>query len=172
MRETGRLTFKAMSGRISRAMSAAAMSVLAIVMAAEVLAQPAPPEIPDAVARKMIELGLQNIHRGLCGGLSGCPPATPEEYRLPPITLGHARIAILAGTQSAVARWCGLDADRRSIGPTMRLVRQKFKLDERQTALIAIIHGIQQSVVGEQLKSRGECDAATRGRLDAELPKS
>jgi hypothetical protein len=148
------------------------MSALAIVMAAEVSAQPGPPQIPDAAARKMIELGLQNIHRGLCGGLSGCPPATPEEYRLPPITLSQARIAILAGTQSAVARWCGLDADRRSIGPTMRLVRQKFRLDERQVALIAIIHGIQQSVVGEQLKLRGECDAATRSRLDADLPKS
>jgi len=53
----------------------------------------------------------------------------------------------------------------------MRLVRQKFRLDERQVALIAIIHGIQQSMVSDQLKSRGECDAVTRSRLDAELPK-
>jgi len=150
---------------------AAAISILALLTAAKVAAQPGPPEIPDAVVQGMIQLGLQNIQRGLCGGLSGCAPATPEEYQLPPITLGQARIAILAGTQSAVARWCGLDADRRSIAPTMRLVRQKFKLDERQTALIAIIHGIQQSLVSEQLKSRGECSAATRQKLDAELPK-
>jgi hypothetical protein len=149
-----------------------AVSVFAVARAAEVAGQLAPPEIPDATVRKMIELGLQNIHRGLCGGLDGCAPATPEEFRLPPITLGQARVAMLVGTQSAVARWCGLDADRRSIAPTMRLLRQKFKLDERQVALIAIIHGIQQSIVAEQLKSRGECDAATRSKLDAELPRS
>jgi hypothetical protein len=147
------------------------LSAVAMAIAANAVAQSGPPEIPDAVAQRMINLGLQNIQRGLCGGLNGCAPATPEEFRLPPITLGHARVAILAGTQSAVARWCGLDADRRSIGPTMRLVRQKFRLDERQVALIAIIHGIQQSLVSEQLKSRGECDAVTRSRLDAELPK-
>jgi hypothetical protein len=154
---------------MAKVMSVAAV---AVVMAIQVAAQPGPPEIPDAVAGRMIALGLQNIHRGLCGGLNGCAPATPEEYQIPPITLGQARVAILAGTQSAVARWCGLDADRRSIAPTMRLVRQKFKLNERQVALIAIIHGIQQSIVAEQLKSRGECDTATRSKLDAELPKS
>jgi hypothetical protein len=154
------------------AMSAAAASALALAAADEVSAQQGPPEIPDAVARRMIALGLQNIHRGLCGGLNGCAPATPEEFQLPPITLGHARIAMLAGTQSAVARWCGFDANRRSIAPTMRLVRQKFKLDERQVALIAIIHGIQQGIVTEQIKTKGgECDAVTRSRLDAQLPK-
>jgi hypothetical protein len=163
MQRTGRL--------MSSVRSMVALSAIAIAIAAEATAQPGPPEIPDAVAQRMIELGLQNIQRGLCGGLNGCAPATPEEFQLPPITLGQARVAILAGTQSAVARWCGLDADRCSIAPTMRLVRQKFRLDERQVALIAIIHGIQQSVVSDQLKSRGECDAATRSRLDAELPK-
>jgi hypothetical protein len=163
MRRTGRLM------PIVRSM--VALSAIAIAIAAGAAAQSGPPEIPDAVAQRMIDLGLQNIQRGLCGGLNGCAPATPEEFQLPPITLGQARVAILAGTQSAVARWCGLDADRRSIAPTMRLVRQKFRLDERQVALIAIIHGIQQSMVSDQLKSRGECDAVTRSRLDAELPK-
>ena len=116
-------------------MVVAAVSALALVAEAEVSAQPGPPEIPDEVVRRMLVLGLQNIQRGLCGGLNGCAPATPQEFQLPPITLGMARVAMLAGTQSAVARWCGLDADRRSIAPTMRLVRQKFKLDE-----LSLIH--------------------------------
>jgi hypothetical protein len=155
------------------AMSAVAVSALVLVAATEASAQPGPPEIPDEVVRRMLALGLQNIQRGLCGGLSGCAPATPEEFQLPPITLGMARVAMLTGTQSAVARWCGLDADRRSIAPTMRLVRQKFKLNERQVALIGIIHGIQQGIVTEQIKAEGrECDAATRSKLDAQLPKS
>jgi hypothetical protein len=139
--------------------------------AAPALAQRGPPEVPDEAVRQMLELGLRNIHRGLCGGLNGCPPATPEEFELPPLTLTQARVAILAGTQSAVATWCGLDANARSINPMMRLVRQKMKLTERQVALMAVIHAIQQDLVGQHLKTRGQCDTATRDRLDAELPK-
>ena len=37
---------------------------------------------------------------------------------------------------------------------------------------MAVIHGIQQSAVAEQLKAQGGCDEATRARLDAQLPKS
>jgi hypothetical protein len=159
---------------ILRSLAVLATAAWAFVLAAtaQVPAQPGPPEIPDEVVGKMITLGLRNIQRGLCGGLNGCAPATPEEYQLPPITLGMARIAMLTGAQSAVARWCGLDAQRRSVGPTMRIVRQKFKLDERQMALIAIIHNIQQTVVAEQIKAKGrDCNATTRSKLDAELPK-
>jgi hypothetical protein len=39
-------------------------------------------------------------------------------------------------------------------------------------ALIAVIHGIQQSITADQLKAQGECDDATRSRIDAQLPKS
>jgi hypothetical protein len=157
-----------------RLVLAAAVALLGAGAAAPSAAQPAPPggpEVPDAAVRRMLELGLRNIQRGLCGGLDGCPPATPEEFELPPITLAQARIAMLTGTQSAVARWCGLDANARSINPMMRLVRQKMKLTERQVALMAVIHGIQQDLVGQHLKTRGECDTATRDKLDAELPK-
>jgi hypothetical protein len=160
-----------------RLVLAAAVALLGVGTAAPSLAQrgpsgqSGPPEVPDAAVRQMLELGLRNIQRGLCGGLDGCPAATPEEFELPPITLAQARIAMLTGTQSAVARWCGLDANTRSINPMMRLVRQKMKLTERQVALIAVIHGIQQDLVGQHLRTRGECDTATRDKLDAELPK-
>jgi hypothetical protein len=150
----------------------AALLALGLALFTEAAAQPPPGEIPDAVVRRMLELGLQNIQRGLCGGLDGCAPATPEEFELPPITIPQARIAIVVGTQSAFARWCGLDADRRSIAPMLRQVRQKLKFNERQVALIAVIHGIQQTIVSEQLKTHGQCDKATRSKLDAQLPKN
>jgi hypothetical protein len=150
--------------------SATALSLLLLVTDSP--AQPSPPEIPDAVVRRMIELGLQNIQRGLCGGLDGCAPATPEEFELPPVTIGQARIAVLVGAQSALARWCGLDAERRSVAPMLRQIRQKMKFNERQVALMAVIHGIQQSLVSEELKARGECNEAMRRQLDAQLPKN
>lgn len=151
--------------------AAAALSVLALVAVVPAFAQEPPREIPDAIARKMLELGLKNIQRGLCGGLDGCAPATPEEFEMPPLTLPQVRIAIIAGAQSAAARWCGLDAEGRSINPMLRQVRQKMKLTERQAALMAVIHAIQMSLTEQHLKTRGECDEATRKRLDAQLPK-
>jgi hypothetical protein len=143
---------------------------VAFITAAEGTAQSALPEIPDAVARKMLELGLRNIDRAVCGGLDMCAPATPEEFEFPPISIDNARGALLAGTRSAYARWCGLD-DRRSIVPMMRVLRQKWRFNDRQVALAAVIHGIQMNSVAERLKARGACDAATRRKLDAELPK-
>jgi hypothetical protein len=159
-------------GRAGRLAPAASLLALTLVLSTEAATQPQPATIPDAVVRRMLELGLQNIQRGLCGGLDGCAPATPEEFELPPITLPQARIAVVTGTQSALARWCGLDADRRSVAPMLRQVRQKLKFNERQVALIAVIHGIQQGIVTDQLKALGECSAAARDKLDAQLPKN
>jgi hypothetical protein len=143
---------------------------VAIVAAASASAQPA--AIPEQTARKMIELGLKNIHRALCDGFNQCAPATPQELENPPISVDQARAAILIGGRSAFAAWCGFDANRRSVLPFMRQLRQSKLYDERQLALLAVIHGIQQSVTAEQLKAKGACDEAMRSSLDAQLPKS
>lgn len=158
--------------RPSRLAAAALLSAWGLVAAAEAPAQPAAPDIPDAVVERLLKLGLENIHRALCDGFNPCKPATPQELEFPPITMDQARAALMTGARSAVARWCGLDADRRILVPMTRQLRQKLGFDGRQVALVVIIHGIQQGIVAEQLKARGPCDDATRSNLDAQLPKS
>ena len=145
---------------------------LGLTLALGASAQPSPPSIPDEVVRKMLELGLQNIQRALCDGFNQCAPATPAEFENPPLSFDQARAAIFVGGRSAFVRWCGFDADRRSVLPFMQQLRQSKLYNERQLALIAIIHGIQQSVTAEQLKVKGVCDATMRSKLDAQLPKS
>jgi hypothetical protein len=157
--------------RPSSLAAAALLSAWGLVAAAEAAAQPAAPDIPDAVVERMLKLGLENIHRAVCDGFNPCTPATPQELEFPPITMDQARAALATGTRSAVARWCGLDADRRSLMPMTRQLRQKLGFSGRQVALVVIIHGIQQGIVAEQLKARGACDPATRSQLDAQLPK-
>jgi hypothetical protein len=157
--------------RTSRLAAAAALTVWGLTMAAGASAQPAPPQIPDEVVQRMLKLGLQNIQRAVCDGFNPCAPATPDEFEFPPISLDHTRAAMVTGARSALARWCGLDADRRSVLPMTRHLRQKLRFNERQVALMALIHGIQQGIVFEQLKTKGECDAATRSKLDAQLPR-
>jgi hypothetical protein len=151
---------------------AASIAGLALMSASGALAQPAPPTIPDGVVKGMLELGLKNIHRAACDGFNACAPTTPEELEFPPITIDQARVAVLTGTRTALAHWCGLDANRRSVLPMNRHLRKVLRFNNRQVALMAVIHGIQQSAIVEQLKAKGACDAATRARLDAQLPKA
>jgi hypothetical protein len=151
---------------------AAAIAGLGLAVASACWAQPAPQAIPDTVVERMLRLGLENIHRAACDGFNACAPTTPEELEYPPITLDQARTALMAGTRTALAHWCGLDADRRSILPMTRHLRKVLRFNNRQVALMAVIHGIQQSAIAEQLKGQGACDQLTRARLDAQLPKS
>src|SRR5262245_29047653 len=149
---------------------AASTAGLSIAIAFQASAQQRPPSIPDEVVRTILELGLKNIDRAACDGFNTCTPTTPEELENPPISLDHARAALLAGTRTALARWCGLDADRRNVAPLMRYLRGVLRFDNRQVALMAIIHSIQQGRMTEQLKAVGTCDAETRAKVDAQLP--
>jgi len=144
---------------------------LASMITSSALAQQPPPPIPDAIVRKMIDLGLKNIDKAVCDGFNACPAATEAEFKDPPISIDQARTALIVGGRSAIAHWCGLDAERRSVLPLLTQLRRSKRFNERQLALMAVIHGIQQGVLVEQLKAKGECDAATRSKLDAQLPK-
>ena len=132
--------------------------------------QPAQPVIPEEAVRKMMDLGLKNIQRALCDGFNQCAPATPQELENPPLSLDQARAAIIVGARSAFAQWCGLDANTRSVLPFLRQLRQSRLYDERQIALMAVIHGIQQSITSDQLKAKGACGDAMRKDLEAQLP--
>lgn len=136
-------------------------------------AQPGPNAIPEQVVQKLIELGLRNIHRAICDGFNQCTPATEDEIKNPPISVDQARVAIFVGTRSAFAGWCGFNADKRSVLPLLRQLRQGKQFNERQLALMAVIHGIQQNITAEQLKAKGgACDEEMRKRLDTQLPKA
>jgi len=156
----------------ARARLAAAIAGLSLAVASVASAQEAPQTIPDSVVERMVRLGLANIHRAACDGFNSCEPATPEELEYPPITVDQARTALMTGTRTALAHWCGLDADRRSVAPMNRHLRKVLRFNNRQVALMAVIHGIQQGAIAEQLKAQGACDGPTRARLDAQLPKS
>ena len=161
-----------MTRRSWRAAWAASAAGVGLAVACHAAAQPAPPSVPDEVVQGLLELALKNIHKAACDGFNACTPATPEELEFPPITLEQARSAVLAGTRTALAHWCGLDGNRRSVLPMTRHLRKVMRFNNRQVALMAVIHGIQQGAMAAQLKGQGSCDATTRARLDAQLPKS
>ena len=155
-----------------KAALAASIVGLCLVAAFEASAQPAQAAIPDQAVKVMLDLGLKNIHRAVCDGFNNCEPTTPEELEVPPITIDQARVALLTGARTALAHWCGLDGNRRSVLPMQRHLRKVLRFNNRQVALMAVLHGIQQGTTAEQLKAKGACDAATRAQLDSQLPKS
>jgi hypothetical protein len=154
-----------------RSMQAAIVG-LSIVVAVPTAAQTTSQGPSDEVVVKMREFALKNIHRALCEANRPCAPATPAEIADPPISIEQARTAVLTGSGTALADWCGLDGQRRNLLPMTRHLRQVLRFNERQVSLMVLIHGIQHGVVSEQLKARGACDGATRERLDAQLPKT
>ena len=161
-----------MMRRSWRAARSASVAGLSLAVAFGVAAQPAPPSVPDEVVRNILDLALKNIHNAACDGFNACAPTTPEELEFPPVTIEQARTAVVAGTRTALAHWCGLDGNRRSVVPMNRHLRKVLRFNNRQVALMAVIHGIQQSAIAGQLKGQGSCDPTTRARLDAQLPKS
>jgi hypothetical protein len=136
------------------------------------LAQPASPEFPDEALRKVLEIALQNIQRALCEDLKPCAPATPEELANPPISIEHARAIVLSGARTGLANWCGLDGKQRNYFPMMRHYRHVLRFNERQMALVGILHGIQVGTLERQLKAKGACDPATRDKIEAQLSKT
>ncbi|HEX6000218.1 MAG TPA: hypothetical protein VFZ16_12635 [Hyphomicrobiaceae bacterium] len=160
-----------------RAIAAAALTALFLGLgaglgpraAAQSTQAPGSP-LSDAAVQKILIVALKNIQQAACDGFNLCQPATPRELQYPPVSLDQARAAIITGTRTALANWCGLDGDRRSVRPLMDHLR-KARLNSRQMALIAVVHSIQQGITTDQLKARGSCDEATRRKLDAQLPK-
>jgi hypothetical protein len=141
-------------------------------MAIEALAQLGPQGLPDEAVRSLLQLALKNMQRALCEDRKPCPPATPEEFQNPPISMEHARAIVLSGARTALARWCRLDWQRRSYLPMMHHYRHVLRFNERQMSLVGLLHGIQQGMLEGQFEAKGACDEATRRRLDEQLPKT
>ena len=133
-------------------------------------AQPPPAPISDEAVRRILMLALENIQQAACDGFNLCQPATPHELKFPPVSIDQARAAVLTGTRTAIANWCGLDGDRRSVRPLMDQLR-KARFNSRQMALVAVIHSIQLGTTSDQLKATGTCSEATRRKVDSQLPK-
>jgi len=121
--------------------------------------------LSDEQVHKLLTLALDNVSRGLCEGKTRCAPATAEERENPPVTIAEARIVILRGALSAAAEHCGLDWQGRNFVPMMTYWRQNMKKNERQMAVIGLLHGIMQGMG----KPNRACTADMRENVDRQL---
>ena len=102
--------------------------------------------LTEADAQRVLTLALKNIHKALCGHQKMCAPTTDNELAHPPVSMDDARRAMTVGLFSGVAETCGLDWENNFFKPLMAHFRHTAQFNPRQLALIATVHGIQQSV--------------------------
>ena len=148
-----------------------AVAVTLLTAGHSVLAQTAAPPAPkQELHRAFLTLAIDNIDKAMCGQGQFCAPATAAERANPPLTDEQARGIVSAGVISVTAEHCGLDWQRRNFGPLLRHHRETLKLNERQLALVGLLHGITMGQVGEVVR-RSPCSpeqkAATEQRLIA-----
>jgi hypothetical protein len=133
-------------------------------MTAHGQAAPAASLLNDAQVRSVLMLALDKIGSALCTNTRPCAPATEEEKANPPVSIPEARSILGRAVLSGVAEKCGFNWRDRSFLPMMQHWRQTMKKNERQMALIGMIHGL-----GMGLANQAECSPQLRENVDRQL---
>jgi hypothetical protein len=159
--------------RLTRLTVAVPLTLLTAALTAcqSVLAQSvAPPAPKQELHRAFLAVAIDNFDKAMCGQGQSCAPATAAERANPPLSDEQARSIVSAGVISVTADHCGLDWQRWNFVPLMRHHRETLKLNEREMALVGLLHGITMGQVGEIARKSPctpELKAATEQRLIA-----
>jgi hypothetical protein len=144
------------------------IAALALMMPFPVAAQtPATPSPRPELHRQFLSMALDNYLGALCGN-QPCAPASAAERATPPITDDQARAIVAAATISIMAEHCQLDWERRNFVPLMRHHRERLKMNERQMALVGLLHGITMGALDETVR-RNPCTPEMKESIEKRL---
>jgi hypothetical protein len=156
---------------ITRLVTALAISGFVVAGAPRVYAQaPVEQMLSDANVKSALQNALENIQHGLCGEKQKCAPATKEELKNPPISIEQARGAVKAGIASGTMQWCDLSWNSRNFQPFLVHYQTGEGMSNRQIALMALIHGLNQKAIFVQLKKNGPCPPETAKSMSSQMP--
>ncbi len=128
----------------------------------------AQPKNREEFMQKVLQLALENIQTAKCGN-EACKPATDAEKKNPPLSLSETSAIVGRGIFSGGAAFCGLDWSKRNFEPMMAYWRTQQKKNERQLALISIIHGIMQEQIRKTFAEKGPCPPEIKKDLETKL---
>lgn len=126
--------------------------------------------ITDQHVRELLGLALRFISNARCKNDLPCEPATESELRKPPVSLEHGRRAIQTGVLSAVSEKCGVDREQKFFRSMMAHFRHSLRLNDRQLAILALMHGIEQGATFESFPEDG-CTPELKRLISDNLPK-
>jgi hypothetical protein len=147
------------------------LATLLFLTLASVAAAQTPAEKPknrEEFMQNILKIALENIQTARCGK-EACKAATEAEKKNPPLSLTETSAIVGRGVFSGGATFCGLDWQKRNFEPMMAYWRTEKKKNDRQLALIAIIHGIMQEQVRKTLAAQGQCAPEIKKDLEAKL---
>ncbi len=130
---------------------------------------PVPPLLSDEQVTRLLMLALDNIHKAQCRETQPCAPTTAEEKAKPPITPAEAHWVIQRGALTGAAMHCGLDWQKRNFAPMMAYWREKARKNDRQIALISLLHGIVQGITQPNASAPPHCPEDVRRGVEARL---
>lgn len=114
---------------------------------------------------QVLQAALGDIQTARCGS-DRCAPATAEEKKNPPLSLTETSQVFGRGLFSGGANICRLDWNKRNYAPMMAFW-QKQKKNERQLALISIIHQIAMQQIQNQVGAN--CPDAMKKDVESKL---
>lgn len=112
--------------------------------------------------RQLLAMAMENIGRAKCGDRP-CAPATPAELARPPITDEQARLIVSTAAVSVMAEHCGLDWQRRNFQPLLLHHQKAQKMNDRQMAIVGLLHGVAMGAFGDAARRRPCTPAVKEG---------
>jgi hypothetical protein len=141
---------------------------LILLITASTAAAQAQPKNREEFMQKVLQVALENIQTAKCGN-ELCKPATDAEKKNPPLSLAETSAIVGRGIFSGGAAFCGLDWNKRNFEPMMTYWRTEKKKNDRQLALIAIIHGLMQEQIRKTFSEKGQCPDEIKKDLETKL---
>jgi hypothetical protein len=139
--------------------------VFAGVLVSSALAQTPKAKSREELMQQALQAALDNIQTARCGA-DRCKPATAEERKNPPLSLSETSQVFGRGLFSGGADICRLDWGKRNYEPMMAHWRKQNK-NERQLALISVIHLIAMQQIQKQLGTN--CPAEMKKDVESKL---
>lgn len=122
----------------------------------------------DEIAKQTLALALANIDKANCGD-KPCAPATPVELSEPPVTIAETREVISRAILSGFAQHCSVEWQVRNYQPMMNYWRLKQKKNDRQLALIALVHSVILTQTVRSIAEKGACPERVKQELNGRI---
>ncbi|MBN8543308.1 MAG: hypothetical protein J0M34_03490 [Alphaproteobacteria bacterium] len=112
----------------------------------------------DVQLTKIMQLARDILPNAKLSDGSFVPPETDEEKKSPVIPPEDAKRVTIAGANTGIAEWCGLDWQNLSYLKFMKQERAKLIWSDKQMAYIGLLHGIMQGATSDMMaKEKGAC---------------
>ena len=112
---------------------------------------------------------LANIEKIRCADDKACAPATDAEKKNPPPTLSEPSQVFGRGILSGGAAYCEMDWNKRNYLPMMAHWREQLKKNDRQLALVSLVHDIAKDQLIAEFWGKGKCPDEMKKDIESKL---